>query len=107
MNKVYPLFDDCQCYFCDMKKTGKKSKYRSVIELHHIKEKHQGGDNTNWNLVPVCSTHHSMVHEGWIEILGWCFSTKGWVLRWKDKQGIEHFGRPSEPYFPSLVRFQL
>mgnify|MGYP001075422736 CR=1 FL=1 len=99
MNKN-DLFDKHQCYFCNIRKDPSKKGFRSVVELHHIVEKNQGGSNVQSNLVPVCSTHHSLIHEGYIEIKGWFFSTKGWILIWKDHEGKEHWGRPNEPYYP-------
>lgn len=99
MSKVYPTYDKCQCYFCDAKKEFKNnSKCRSIIELHHIQERRHGGDNSPWNLVPVCSTHHSLIHEGYIKVHGWFYSTKGWVLMWEDHLGNTHYGRPSKPF---------
>lgn len=98
---VYPTYDKCQCYFCNIKKDpSKKGKGRSVIELHHIKEKSDGGDNHPANLIPVCSNHHSLIHEGWIKIEGWFFSTKGWVVLWEDHEGNKYFGKPKTPYMP-------
>lgn len=85
-----------------MKKDRSKKSCRSVIELHHIIEKAKGGEDHLGNMVPLCSTHHSMVHEGWIKIDRWYFSTAGWVLAWKDHKGNIHYGRPKEPYFPML-----
>jgi 5-methylcytosine-specific restriction endonuclease McrA len=78
------LCDRYKCYFCDFKKlpTSKKS-FRNSIEMHHIIEKNKGGNNEPSNLVPCCSTCHSLIHENKIIIDKWYFSTKGWILKFQ------------------------
>lgn len=91
--KYKTLVDPYKCYFCDIKTDPTKSKkFRSVIEIHHITEKNEGGKNDSSNLLPVCSNHHSLIHEDKIKIDRWYFSTCGWKLHWYDDNGKEHWG---------------
>lgn len=80
------------CYFCDAVGNPENTSFRSIIEIHHIIEKNQGGKDESGNLIPVCSNHHSLIHEGKIRIDRWYFSTGGWVLHWYDSNGVEKFG---------------
>lgn len=90
MPKTYT--DSHVCYFCGIRKTKTKSKNcRSIIEIHHIIERHEGGSDDIANRVPTCSNHHSMIHESRIKIDRWYFSTRGWVLHWWDEDGNEHW----------------
>jgi hypothetical protein len=94
MSKFNPISDPNECYFCGIRKDPtKKTKFRSVVEKHHIKEKNEGGSNEALNLIYVCSNHHSMVHEKKIKIDGWYFSTCNWLLHWYDESGKEHWGK--------------
>ena len=34
------------------------------LDLHHIVERHRGGDHRESNLITLCSVHHRVVHEG-------------------------------------------
>lgn len=87
------LSDKRICYFCGLEKTLSNSKFRSIIEIHHIVEKNQGGDNSERNLVPCCSNHHSMIHEGKIKIDKWYMTTSGFKLHWWDEYGKEWWGK--------------
>jgi hypothetical protein len=61
------------------------------VEIHHIEERNQNGSNEDSNLVPACSTCHSLIHEGQIKIDKWYFSTRGWILHyWQDEK--EYWG---------------
>jgi predicted HNH restriction endonuclease len=81
------LSDPNYCYFCKTKKEYKKNKFRSIIEVHHIKEKNEGGTNEEYNLVHCCSNCHSLIHLDNIKIDKWYFSTRGWILHyWKDEK---------------------
>lgn len=93
MAKYKTLVDPYKCYFCDVKSDPAKKKLsRNCVEIHHIKERHEGGSNEDSNLIPVCSNHHSFIHEGKIKIDRWYFSTCGWKLHWYDDKGTEHWG---------------
>lgn len=87
------IVDPDKCYFCEVTRDRSVKGFRSIIELHHIKEKNAGGSNKPYNLLPLCSNHHSMVHMGLIVPIKFCFSTKGWILEWKDKEGNIHYGK--------------
>jgi len=50
---------------CDFPGCGR----RSFTDIHHIRHRAHGGDNTMENLVELCWFHHRLVHEG------------GWNLR--------------------------
>ena len=91
------LVDKQRCYFCGVNEPFNvikdNKKYRKLIEIHHIKEKNEGGTNTDENLVPVCSNCHSKIHLGLINPKKWFFTTGGWKLQWVDDKGIEHYGK--------------
>jgi len=89
--------DPYKCYFCDVKdtvtlKSTNNKNFRKLVEVHHIEEKNMGGTNEMSNLVPVCSNHHSMIHQNLIKIDKWYSSTKGMILKWTDENGNEHWG---------------
>jgi len=86
------IVDPDKCYFCDVKRNRKVKGCRSLIELHHITEKANGGDNSVYNLLPLFSNHHSMVHMGLINPVRFCLSSSGWILLWKDETGKEKLG---------------
>jgi len=88
------LCDHESCYFCGIKncKKSKDKRFRNLIEIHHIKERNQGGSNKPDNLIPLCSNCHSLVHEHQIEILGWFNVGYCYKLKWIDKDGKEHLG---------------
>jgi hypothetical protein len=86
------LVDPDKCYFCDVRRVRGIKGYRSVIELHHIHEKHLGGTNEAHNMLPLCSNHHSMVHMGLINPVRFYYSTKGWLLEWIDEKGVRYLG---------------
>ena len=91
--KSIPLFDKRVCYFCGLEKSeDAKKTFRSVIEIHHIKEKNEGGSNEESNKIPCCSTHHSMIHEGRIKLDKWYMTTSGEKFHWWDEKGDEHWG---------------
>lgn len=93
MSKYRTVVDPYKCYFCDVYSDPNKSKkFRNCVEIHHLKEKNEGGDNKPLNLIPVCSNHHSFIHEGKIKIDAWYFSTCGWKLHWYDSENKEHWG---------------
>ena len=35
-----------------------------IIELHHIKALSKGGDNSLFNIIPLCPNHHTLMHKG-------------------------------------------
>ena len=88
------LSDKNRCYFCGImnpqKVKGKK--FRSLIEVHHIVEKNEGGDNSPNNLVPCCSNCHSKIHLELIEIDRWYNVGYCQKLSWKDEEGVSHLG---------------
>jgi 5-methylcytosine-specific restriction endonuclease McrA len=91
------LVDKYTCYFCGVQEPFQapsiNKKYRRLVEVHHIKEKNEGGSNDDYNLVPVCSNCHSKIHIGLINPQKWLFTTSGWKLSWKDNAGKEHLGK--------------
>jgi predicted restriction endonuclease len=93
MSKLATYSDPHICYFCGIKKTITKKKCRSIVEIHHIIEKQDGGSNELSNLVPACSNHHSAIHENLIKLDKWYFSTRGWILHWWDENGNEHWDK--------------
>lgn len=50
------------------------------IEVHHVIERSRGGVNDASNLACLCSSHHSAVHRGLIEIAG---GSGAWEVRTK------------------------
>lgn len=89
-----------KCEFCDY-----ETNERRRIHIHHIIPRQAGGKNTKGNLVMLCPNHHSQifsdksqhgihtVEQNSIKIIGWYFSTGGWVLRYIDENGEEQFTR--------------
>ncbi len=68
-----------RCAFCD----------ESVEDVHHItpqKEANQDGNiehyhkNHKYNLIPLCKTHHRLVHDGKINISGFVMTDEGLKL---------------------------
>jgi hypothetical protein len=51
--------DEGKCVNCQKTKN---------IQIHHIKPKSQGGKNSSYNLVCLCSPCHSLFHQGYLEI---------------------------------------
>jgi len=93
MSKYVTLVDCKQCYICKIKYNIKENiSCRSLIEIHHIVEKENNGDNSEYNLLPLCSNCHSMVHEGVIKLDKWFYSTRGWVFHFWNKDGKEFWG---------------
>lgn len=53
----------------------------------HIKSNGSGGDDTHWNLMPLCRNHHTEQHKiGWITFMRkykaveMSLASKGWYL---------------------------
>jgi len=73
-----------KCALCD----------ESVEDVHHIAEQ-QGANaeghidhfhkNHKYNLIPLCKKHHSMVHEGKINISGFVMTSEGLKLHYEVK----------------------
>lgn len=42
-----------KCLFCNFKE----------IHLHHLKPKSKGGDDSLFNIIPVCPNHHDLIHK--------------------------------------------
>lgn len=89
------LYNPHRCCVCGVEdfapKKGKKC--RSLIEMHHITPKSEGGSNDAWNVCPLCSSCHSKVHLGHITLERWLYSTKGWIMIWNDTlEDLKHFG---------------
>lgn len=92
------------CYFCGIQcppVKSEKKKFRNLIEVHHIKEKNEGGSDSAINLVPCCSNCHSKIHLGLIKIDAWYNIGYYYKLKWTNEAGSNQFG-PS-PLLP-LVR---
>ena len=65
-----------------------------VEEVHHIKAQEHANEhgtiehfhqNHRFNLIPLCSKHHKMVHEGKIVISGFVMSSEGLKLHFEEK----------------------
>ncbi len=42
---------------------------RLWLDLHHIRPRHAGGDHRAANLLPLCSAHHRLLHEGALALI--------------------------------------
>jgi len=69
----------------------------SVDDVHHIKEQQTADDkgfighinqNHKFNLIPLCKTHHKMVHDGKININGFVTTSKGLELHYSSLEEI-------------------
>ena len=40
------------------------------LDVHHIRPRHLGGGNEDWNLITLCSGHHRAHHDGLLSIEG-------------------------------------
>jgi len=65
-----------------------------VDEVHHIKAQERANEhgqiehfhqNHRFNLIPLCSKHHKMVHEGKITISGFVMGCEGLKLHYEEK----------------------
>ena len=74
-----------KCALCD----------ENVEDVHHIKEQHLADadghidhfrKNHKYNLIPLCKTHHQMVHEGKIVISGFMMTQEGLKLHYEVKE---------------------
>lgn len=86
------LCDPHKCHLCLVNNNihqKVKKRFRSIIEIHHLIERNDGGTNTPENLIPICSNCHSKVHEGLIKLDKWYFSTRGWIFHYWDETGKE------------------
>ena len=96
---AYKLHYDRQvCYFCGVRNPPKTKgkKFRSLIEVHHIVERNEGGTNEPSNLVPCCSNCHSKVHLEQIHIDRWYNVGYAYKLKWTDESGTTQMG-PIDP----------
>ena len=66
-----------------------------VEDVHHIKAQKDANPtghidhfhkNHKYNLIPLCKTHHTMVHEGRITILGFMMTQEGLKLHYEVKE---------------------
>ncbi len=73
-----------KCTLCDA----------NVEDVHHIAEQQDANDdghidhfhkNHKYNLIPLCKKHHSMVHEGKINISGFVMTSEGLKLHYEVK----------------------
>lgn len=76
---------------------------RSRIHKHHIIPRQNGGTNQENNLVWLCPNHHTQIYSEYskngihtnqnesIKIIGWFFSTAGWVLGYIDQNGEQKY----------------
>lgn len=64
---------------------------RACEEVHHIKEQVKADErgfighinaNHKYNLIPLCKTHHKMVHDGKINVNGFVATSKGLELHY-------------------------
>lgn len=88
-----PFADPYVCYFCGLREPlVSKRKFRGVIERHHLIEQNLGGTNEDANLVPCCSSCHSLIHQEIIKLDKWYDSTDGKIFHWWDEKGTERWG---------------
>ncbi len=73
-----------KCALCD----------ENVEDVHHIAEQQEANTDGNidhfhknhkYNLIPLCKKHHSMVHEGKINISGFVMTSEGLKLHYEVK----------------------
>lgn len=58
---------------------------RFLVDLHHVKTQGAGGNDENYNLMPLCREHHTEVHtiglnsfsERYIKVYQWLINN-GW-----------------------------
>ncbi len=74
-----------KCALCDA----------NVEDVHHIIQQKEASDsghiehyhkNHKYNLIPLCKTHHQMVHEGKISISGFVMTSEGLKLHYDIKE---------------------
>ena len=68
---------------------------RAVEDVHHITEQQEWQvsaghidhfhKNHKYNLIPLCKNHHTMVHEGKINISGFVMTNEGLKLHYEIK----------------------
>lgn len=88
------LCDRHKCYFCSVVEpefVPVNKNFRRLVEVHHLKEKNEGGDNSPENLIPACSSCHSKIHMGLITIGKWYNYGNCYKLHWTEG-GKEHYG---------------
>ena len=56
--------DSNTCRVCGWNRNRWRSDDPRILELHHIKEHQQGGENISQNLIVLCSKCHDEVHTG-------------------------------------------
>ncbi len=65
--------------------------------MHHIEFFRNGGKTSVNNLLPLCETHHHLVHEG-----GWILTmTSGRVATWRRPDGTIWHTKPTIDRQPS------
>ena len=86
------------CYFCGIRNPSKQKgkRFRSLIEIHHIVEKNEGGNNEPHNLITCCSNCHSKIHLELIELKGWLNFGFAYKMQWIDEHGVNRSG-PAKP----------
>jgi len=68
--------DGFGCTFCGWKREHlSRDDPRKLLELHHLTEHVQGGENSLDNLTTLCNVHHDQVHRG--------------DLKWEDDRWVE------------------
>lgn len=79
------------CYFCGLQGL-ESTTCRSLVEIHHVIEKNQGGNNDPYNLIACCSTCHSRIHNNLIILDKWYNVGFAMKMKWSYK-GKEYFGK--------------
>ena len=73
-----------KCALCD----------EAVEDVHHIAEQQEANDDGNidhfhknhkYNLIPLCKDHHTMVHNGKVNISGFVMTSQGLKLHYEIK----------------------
>lgn len=73
-----------KCKICGLDNT-------EILENHRVIEGQHGGRYTYNNVIPCCPNCHTRIHKKQISIDRWYPSTAGYLLRWIDENGNEHF----------------
>lgn len=50
------------------------------VSAHHIKTRGAGGDDSEWNLMPLCFNHHTEIHKTGLRIFANKYSLNSWLI---------------------------
>jgi 5-methylcytosine-specific restriction endonuclease McrA len=75
-----------KCKICGIENT-------EILEVHRIIEGRNQGQYKYNNVIACCPNCHTKIHKNQIQIDKWYFSSCGYLLRWIDEKGQEHFSQ--------------